>query len=108
MGTNSDVPRMALQPDTPTQRTAADIVGPAGGVDPAAVVLAAASNDTALPLPLRSDAVDSDRNADAADVAAPPFGVLEAAATAEAAVASALPSNRPQIRPTSTVSLTTM
>ena len=107
MGTSSDVPRMALQPDTPTQRTAADIVGPAGGVDPTAVVLVAASNDTALPLPLPSDAVDPDRNADAA-AAAPPFGDLEAAAIAEAAVASALPSNRPQIRPTSTVSLTTM
>ena len=89
MGTSSDVPRMALQPEMPTAMTAADIVGPAGGVDPAAVVLAAASNDTALPLLLPSDAVDPDRNA-------------------EAAVASALPSNRPQIRPTSTVSLTTM
>jgi hypothetical protein len=97
---------MALQPDTPTARTAADIVGPAGGANPAAVVLAAASNDTALPLLLPSDAVDPDRNADAA-APAPPFVDLEAA-TAEAAVASALPSNKPQIRPTSTVSLTTM
>ena len=90
---------MALQPEMPTAMTAADIVGPAGGVDPAAVVLAATSNDTALPLLSPSDAtVDPDRNADSA---------VEAA-TAEAAVASALPSNRPQIRPTSTVSLTTM